>query len=60
VYGYETVAEREVHHRSGLSWDNRPANLRPETDSDHMSIENAKRPEKLSEWGKMGAEAANK
>lgn len=34
-YGFDAVVDRVVHHRNEFSWDNRPANLVPMTDSEH-------------------------
>ena len=35
-YGFEAVKGKDVHHKNGLSWDNRPENIELLTRSEHM------------------------
>jgi len=35
-YGFEKVADNDVHHRNGISWDNRPSNLKVKSKKDHI------------------------
>lgn len=37
-YGTEAVAGMDVHHKNGIPWDNRPANIEPLTHSDHTKL----------------------
>ena len=37
-YGYEAVVDKDIHHRNGVKWDNRPENVEPLTRSEHMSL----------------------
>ena len=37
-YGFENVSEKVVHHRNGIPWDNRGANLELLSDSEHKRI----------------------
>ncbi|AGM11686.1 HNH protein [Halovirus HCTV-5] len=36
-FGFEAVCGNQVHHKTGIKWDNRPSNLTLETPSDHAS-----------------------
>jgi biotin operon repressor len=36
-FGYETVAENDVHHLNGVPWDNRESNLDPLDPNEHRS-----------------------
>ncbi|RBI58323.1 hypothetical protein DMJ13_27385 [halophilic archaeon] len=35
-YGFDAVSGKHIHHKTGIPWDNRPENLSPETQSEHM------------------------
>jgi len=35
-YGLDAVCGKEVHHKNGIPWDNRPANIEPLTNSKHQ------------------------
>lgn len=35
-YGFSSVADNDVHHVSGIPWDNRPTNIVVESRSDHV------------------------
>jgi hypothetical protein len=37
-YGIGEVAEKDIHHKSGIPWDNRPDNLIPMTRSEHSKL----------------------
>lgn len=34
-YGFDAVADNDVHHRNNVPWDNRPSNLEPIDHADH-------------------------
>ena len=34
-YGFDEVANKVVHHKNGIRWDNRPSNVQPMTPSEH-------------------------
>lgn len=36
-HGFDAVAGNDIHHKNGVSWDNRPANLEPIDHADHAS-----------------------
>lgn len=37
-YGFDDVAEKHVHHVSGVEWDNRPGNLELVTNEEHRKF----------------------
>ncbi|WP_226043428.1 HNH endonuclease signature motif containing protein [Natrinema sp. DC36] len=37
-YGFEEVVSKEIHHRNGVQWDNRPENLEVLTPADHRRL----------------------
>lgn len=41
-YGFDAVAEMEVHHKNEIPWDNRPDNIEPKTTADHSVHHSAK------------------
>lgn len=41
-YGFSDVADRVVHHKNTVPWDNRPDNIEVMTQSDHASQHNTK------------------
>ncbi|SEO72827.1 HNH endonuclease [Halorientalis persicus] len=42
-YGFDAVADADVHHENGIQWDNRPANIRPIDKADHTRSHNSNR-----------------
>jgi hypothetical protein len=34
-YGVDEVADKQVHHKNGIPWDNRPENIEPLTAEEH-------------------------
>jgi len=34
-YGFDEVADKAIHHKNGIRWDNRPENIQPMTPSEH-------------------------
>lgn len=34
-YGLESVADRHIHHKNGVPWDNRPENIEPVSPEEH-------------------------
>lgn len=34
-YGFDAVADCDVHHKNGVRWDNRPSNVKPMSPSEH-------------------------
>lgn len=42
-YGYDTVVDNEIHHESGVGWDNRPSNIRPIEPGEHTALHSAGR-----------------
>lgn len=41
-YGYDTVVEKDIHHKNGATWDNREDNIMPVTKSEHAKTHHAK------------------
>lgn len=37
-FGYEAVKGKDIHHKNGIKWDNRPGNIEPVTKSEHGKI----------------------
>ena len=37
-YGFDTVANKEIHHKNGIKWDNRPNNIEPLTTREHRQV----------------------
>jgi transposase len=37
-YGFEALKDKQVHHRNGVPWDNRPENIEPIGNSDHQKL----------------------
>jgi len=35
-FGLDSIVGKDVHHKNGITWDNRPENLEPMSRSDHM------------------------
>lgn len=35
-YGFEAVVDKQVHHKNGIPWDNRPGNIEPISQRDHI------------------------
>ena len=48
-YGFEALEGNIVHHKNGVSWDNRPENLEVMSQSEHMNEHNSK-----DDYQKMG------
>ena len=44
-YGYDAVVGKHIHHKNGIRWDNRPENLQPLTNSEHISLHHQQRAE---------------
>lgn len=42
-YGIEKVKGKQVHHKNGIPWDNRPKNLELMSASDHIELHNEAR-----------------
>lgn len=34
-YGFDAIADKDVHHKNGVRWDNRPENIEPMDPTDH-------------------------
>lgn len=52
-FGFEAVAENEVHHKNGIHWDNRPDNLELMDHDTHMSQHRKITPEQRQEVAEM-------
>ena len=37
-YGFDAVAGNDIHHKNGVPWDNRPANIEPIDPCEHSRI----------------------
>jgi len=37
-YGFDAVVGAEIHHKSGVGWDNRPSNIEPIEPGDHTAL----------------------
>lgn len=37
-YGLDAVVDKQIHHKNGIPWDNRPGNIEPLSNSDHQQI----------------------
>ena len=48
-YGFSRVAGRDVHHKNGVPWDNRPANLEPMDPSEHRRLHGVERADEQRE-----------
>jgi DNA-binding CsgD family transcriptional regulator len=35
-YGFEAVVDKQIHHKNGIPWDNRPENIEPLTQREHI------------------------
>ena len=55
-YGFDAVIDHDVHHKSGVPWDNRRDNLELITRSEHMTLHNDERGELMSKYGKKAHE----
>jgi len=36
-YGFDAVVDKQVHHKNGIPWDNRPENIEPISQRDHIA-----------------------
>jgi len=39
-FGYDVVADQQVHHKNGIPWDNRPSNLTTVSIDEHAKLHN--------------------
>jgi len=37
-YGFDAVADMDVHHKNGIPWDNRPVNIEPMDHGEHTKL----------------------
>lgn len=42
-YGFDAVAGNDIHHKSGVGWDNRPANIEPIDPAEHVALHSTDR-----------------
>jgi len=43
-YGFDAVVDKEIHHKNGMPWDNRPENLEPLSKEEHRRKESRREP----------------
>jgi len=55
-FGYEPVAESDVHHQNSVPWDNREANLEVLGHGEHARLHGLERRDEQAEIGKRVAE----
>lgn len=41
-FGFDAVADSDVHHKNDIKWDNRPDNLEPMTHGEHSTVTHTK------------------
>lgn len=47
MFGFDAVADKDVHHRNGVPWDNRPENLEVVEHGDHTSMHLSERVDEM-------------